>query len=83
MRRQPTKRLGCDHCKRDVATFCSGKEPAMKSEPCVWTENDSGWWETTCQNSFVLNDGSPAENGMNFCPYCGRQLKEQVYVREE
>ena len=33
----------------------------QESEPCVWTENDSG------------------ENGMNFCPYCGRQLKEQVY----
>lgn len=51
----------------------------QESEPCVWTENDSGWWETTCQHAFSLTDGSPAENGMNFCPYCGRQLKEQVY----
>ena len=59
------------------------KVTEMWSEPCVWTENDSGWWETTCQNEFSLTDGSPAENGMNFCPYCGRLLKEQAYVREE
>lgn len=59
------------------------EEPAMESEPCVWTENDSGWWETTCQNSFVLDNGTPKDHGMNFCPYCGRELKEQACVREE
>ena len=58
-------------------------EQADVREPCVWTENDSGWWETTCQNAFSLTDGTPEDNGMNFCPYCGNHLKEQVHVREE
>lgn len=54
----------------------------MESEPCVWSENAEGWWETTCQNEFSLTNGTPEDNGMNFCPYCGHELQEQVYVRE-
>lgn len=55
----------------------------MESELCVWSENAEGWWETTCQHAFSLTDGTPEDNGMNFCPYCGNHLKEQVYGREE
>lgn len=41
---------------------------------CIWTETGE-MWETTCGNAFVLNDGTPADNEMKFCCYCGGQLK--------
>lgn len=46
------------------------------SQRCTWTETDE-CWETDCGRIFVLNDGTPAENEMRFCYYCGKPLKEQ------
>lgn len=31
-------------------------------------------WQTRCDNAFYLESGTPAENHMKFCPYCGRRL---------
>ena len=45
--------------------------------PCTWTENEDGVYETNCGNLFAFNDGTPSENGFEFCPYCGRELREQ------
>ena len=44
---------------------------------CTWTENEDGVYETNCDNMFVFNDGGPVENGFRYCPYCGRELREQ------
>ena len=44
---------------------------------CTWTENEDGVYETSCNNMFVFNDGRPVENGFRYCPYCGRELREQ------
>ena len=46
---------------------------------CIWKEDMNGIWETTCRDEFVLNDGSPLENKMKFCCYCGARLKEKRY----
>jgi hypothetical protein len=43
---------------------------------CAWTWSEEGAWATSCGNLFVLNDGTPKENGMNYCCYCGKKLKE-------
>ncbi len=47
---------------------------------CVWTQNEDGWgnafWETSCDNGFEFNDGTPSENSFCFCPYCGLELVE-------
>jgi hypothetical protein len=51
----------------------------MKTLPdaCGWAEDSDGSaWETSCRKLFILNDGGPAENGMNFCPFCGKALVE-------
>jgi len=44
---------------------------------CMWTEKDCWWkdedlWSTNCGKEFMINEGSPLENGMVYCPYCGR-----------
>ena len=50
------------------------KKPQPK---CRWTMDDfDGSWDTECQEKFVLNDGTPHENGMRWCPYCGGRLQE-------
>lgn len=44
---------------------------------CTWALDnalDGGPYETACGNSFEINDGSPAENGMKFCPFCGKSI---------
>ena len=46
--------------------------------PCFWEETYEGeYWHTTCGNDFVLMAGTPGENGMKFCPYCGGHLYEK------
>lgn len=43
---------------------------------CIWTEDDDGTWATQCGHLFVLNDGTPLQNDMAYCPYCGNRLHE-------
>lgn len=42
---------------------------------CRWTEADEGYFDTDCGHAFVLNTGTPPENHMRFCAYCGRALQ--------
>jgi hypothetical protein len=50
-------------------------------ERCTWTEDaDIGAWDTECGHSFCLEDGTPKQNRMKFCCYCGQPL-EQVRPR--
>ena len=43
--------------------------------PCCWIEDDDGNWVTACGGLFVLTAGTPRENTLRFCPYCGGKLK--------
>ena len=43
---------------------------------CVWTEDEDGAWDTHCGNRFLIIDGTPTENDMAFCPYCGKAIVE-------
>jgi hypothetical protein len=50
------------------------------SESCKWQEDDDGINWTSCGEGFTLDSGTPSENKMKFCCYCGRSLKEVPYV---
>jgi hypothetical protein len=44
---------------------------------CEWREDDDdeyGGLDTTCGQTFVLNEGTTADNDMRFCCYCGGVL---------
>lgn len=43
---------------------------------CAWTPEggDSGDWKTKCNHIFTFTDEGPAENGFEFCPFCGGHL---------
>lgn len=50
-------------------------------ETCEWKENESEYdttWETSCGETFVLLEGTPEENGLKFCAYCGRKLTQRA-----
>ncbi len=51
---------------------------------CLWTyDEDSDSWDTGCGEKFCFIVDGPVENGMNFCPYCGKQLAIKVELPED
>ena len=56
------------------AAYAAGREARPV---CLWNNVD-GCWETTCGNAFEINDGTPAENNMTYCCYCGGKVEEDV-----
>jgi len=55
-------------------------EPAT----CGWREEsaESKYWETGCDQKFTVTTGTPLENGMRFCPFCGKLIAELAFVEE-
>jgi len=60
-------------------------KPKGSSVFCEWiadfTEYDTGQYETSCENAFVILEGTPKDNKMKFCCYCGKPLKEKLEGR--
>ena len=45
------------------------------STSCAWDQDgEGGPWATDCGEFFELNDGTPADNRMKHCCYCGKDL---------
>ena len=44
-------------------------------EVCIWRESDEGFYETNCGNGYTIITGTPKENGMKYCTYCGKKLQ--------
>lgn len=45
---------------------------------CTWTQEELGgdWWNTGCEQEFMINSGKPSDNDMAYCCYCGNPLRE-------
>ena len=67
---------------RHVAALME-REMVSNTNKCVWSEDSDGTWQTSCEQAFCLNDGSPSDNDMKYCCYCGKALAECKYVEEE
>ncbi|HXS04866.1 MAG TPA: hypothetical protein VN731_10345 [Rhodanobacter sp.] len=46
---------------------------------CSWSQDQDGNWLTDCDNIFVITEGTPSENDMKFCCYCGEELAEHRF----
>ena len=58
----------------------------MKTKKCVWTsEVESSCWETDCgQGVYLINVDGPKADGMLYCAWCGKPIKEKrVVISEE
>ena len=47
---------------------------------CHWDNDedmfdDDRIYSTSCDQEFILNDGTPKSNSMKFCCYCGKPIK--------
>jgi len=52
-----------------------------KRDPaCLWSraDDDTDVWETKCGHAFTIIDGTPTDNQMAFCCYCGRRVDEEI-----
>jgi DNA-directed RNA polymerase subunit RPC12/RpoP/BMFP domain-containing protein YqiC len=51
---------------------------------CAWVENfDPDYWETSCGQTFILIEGTPQDNYMKYCPYCGAKIFTKQNSQEE
>jgi hypothetical protein len=53
----------------------------MSGKTCEWYQDEfeeNNDWNTECGHMWMLNQDTPKENGMNYCPYCGLKLTEQT-----
>ena len=58
------------------------EQPTIEAAPVVhgrWEEVDDVWGDvhyrcSACDYEWFLEDGTPAENGMNYCPNCGAKM---------
>lgn len=59
-------------------------ELGERSGICTWTPeaDDERIYETTCGQSFLMEEGTPQENDMNFCCFCGKKLAVGVVEPE-
>lgn len=49
----------------------------VRAGHCTWTDPDGeGNYDTECGNRFVVIQGTPSDNEMGWCCYCGREIKE-------
>jgi membrane protease subunit (stomatin/prohibitin family) len=69
-------KMRCARCQTFLAALAA--QPNGTTTHCEWKhgEDDSDAWETACGEMFCLNTGTPKENKVCFCPYCGKPLSE-------
>ena len=62
-----------------------GRNVSFASEAvCNWhQDDDDGTWATDCGGVFVIIEGAPSDNEMKFCAYCGKPIKEHLFVDSE
>ena len=47
-------------------------------ETCLWEYQDlENYYHTSCGDDFMVSEGTPRENGMKYCTYCGKKIKER------
>ena len=63
---------------------------AQQAEPveqtCTWFQDgdsDSGVYGTSCGHYFQIEDGTPADNKMAWCCYCGKKLAQELIAENE
>lgn len=55
-----------------------------KRDVCVWSVDVDGVWRGKCGICWSCEFETPKDNGMNYCPMCGKRLKQKggAYERD-
>lgn len=56
---------------------CASELRSAMGIQCLWTcgDPDMNLWNT-CGSEWYFEHGGPDENGMKFCPFCGKPLRQ-------
>lgn len=47
-------------------------------DKCKWIYDEKGeYWITGCQEIYTILEGTPKENKMKFCCYCGKPIESE------
>lgn len=60
----------------------AAKKILAEIKPCVWKQDENTFlldddertWNTGCGGMFTIMNGTPAENKMKYCCYCGAKI---------
>ena len=50
----------------------------VSDDVCEWRlcDEEANVYDTSCRNPHILIQGTPKENNYEYCPYCGKKIKE-------
>ena len=68
-------RMMCDAADV-IEKLQSDVQPVVHGEWMVGDYEEGTWECSNCGLLWTLNDGTPEENNMNFCTYCGADMRE-------
>ena len=80
--------LSFDEGKCEAAITALRAALAQQDEPetCTWCQDgdsDSGVYATSCGHYFNLEDGTPEDNKMQWCCYCGKKLVQELITEDD
>ena len=65
-----------EHTGAYIARLRRAVEQAAIPDPCEWLQDEwDNSYDTSCGNKYEIIDGTPEDNGMNYCTYCGGKLE--------
>lgn len=59
------------------------KEDEAKERKCKWepkenySEFTDDYWESACDHLWTLEEGTPKDNEMKYCPFCGLEIEHE------
>ena len=56
--------------------YCFQYKPIKQEMYCIWHDDEEGNWSTACEQLFILAEGTPKENKMKYCCFCGKLIQE-------
>ena len=57
----------------------TGRRGRLKSiRPAKRADEYTDMWETSCGHAYTIIEGTPSDNHMEFCCYCGRHVDEEI-----
>jgi hypothetical protein len=64
------------HEVQQRAQHTFGGEKMTELDYCEWhlDDDEANAWESSCDDVFYFENGDPHQNGMKFCPFCGKRL---------
>ena len=69
-----------------LALITALKAALEEPDYCTWQQDgdsDSGLYATSCRHYFNLEDGTPEDNKLAWCCYCGKKLAQELITEDE